>query len=312
MNHSQYYIVDESSGTIRALAREALRGKWLEAALAALIVWAIMVVPSMVFGVFGDFGSLLNFAYTGVVGGPAALGLCNYFLELFRQRSGGLDDMRFGIDYASKAILVYLHVVIRVWLWSLLFVIPGIIAAMRYSMAFYVLADNPTLDPVECLYESSEMMDGNKMKLFLLSLTFIGWSLLATIPFFAIAKLLLAGVDSSLAYFDPAAYNAQIARIARNPLLWISMAPQLLVTVYTGVSTVAFFNLANGSLSIRGDSYFMPPQNTVPAPRSESPMFTKEPAEPATPAESTSYNWNDLSDLPDLPDPSDKPKRILY
>ncbi len=67
-------------------------------------------------------------------------------------------------------------------LWSLLFVIPGIIAAYRYSMALYVLIDNPELGALECLRRSKEMMRGNKFKLFVLELSFIGWILLATIP----------------------------------------------------------------------------------------------------------------------------------
>ena len=69
------------------------------------------------------------------------------------------------------------------FLWSLLFVIPGIIKAFSYSQAMYILADNPGKPALECITESREMMDGHKMDLFVLGLSFIGWILLGMITF---------------------------------------------------------------------------------------------------------------------------------
>lgn len=69
------------------------------------------------------------------------------------------------------------------FLWSLLFVIPGIIAAYRYRMAVYIMIDNPEYSASECIRRSKEMMDGHKGELFILDLSFIGWALLTIIPF---------------------------------------------------------------------------------------------------------------------------------
>ena len=69
------------------------------------------------------------------------------------------------------------------FLWSLLLVIPGIIKGYAYSMAMYILAENPEIGAREALRRSQEMMDGHKLELFCLHLSFIGWHLLAIITF---------------------------------------------------------------------------------------------------------------------------------
>src|SRR6185369_11915903 len=63
-------------------------------------------------------------------------------------------------------------------LWALLFVIPGIIAAISYSQTFFILAENPDMDPMVALEKSKAMMDGNKWKYFDLCIRFLGWAVL--------------------------------------------------------------------------------------------------------------------------------------
>ena len=67
------------------------------------------------------------------------------------------------------------------FLWSLLLIIPGIIKGLGYSMAMYILAENPDMPALEALKKSQEMMDGHKMELFVLYLSFIGWFLLTAV-----------------------------------------------------------------------------------------------------------------------------------
>lgn len=68
-------------------------------------------------------------------------------------------------------------------LWSLLFIIPGIVKAFSYSMAMYILAENPEIGALEAINRSKAMMNGHKMELFVLELSFIGWHLLGAITF---------------------------------------------------------------------------------------------------------------------------------
>ena len=67
-----------------------------------------------------------------------------------------------GFDYFVKAALLRLVTSILILLWTLLFIVPGIIAAIRYSQAFYILADHPDKDIMECIEDSKYLMQGNK------------------------------------------------------------------------------------------------------------------------------------------------------
>ncbi len=66
-------------------------------------------------------------------------------------------------------------------LWTLLFVIPGIVKSYQYKMIPYILADNPDIDWREAFDLSKKMTDGHKMDLFVLDLSFIGWHILSGI-----------------------------------------------------------------------------------------------------------------------------------
>lgn len=63
-------------------------------------------------------------------------------------------------------------------LWSLLFIIPGIIAGYSYAMTGYILAEHPELTASEAIDRSKSMMEGNRFRLFCLELSFIGWGIL--------------------------------------------------------------------------------------------------------------------------------------
>ncbi len=68
---------------------------------------------------------------------------------------------------------------VYIFLWTLLLVIPGIIKAIAYSQTFYILAEDPTISSEAAINKSMAMMDGHKMDYFVLMLSFIGWALLS-------------------------------------------------------------------------------------------------------------------------------------
>ncbi len=70
---------------------------------------------------------------------------------------------------------------VYVFLWTLLLIIPGILAGYRYAMTNFILAENPEMDASEAINRSKEMMDGNKYRLFCLDFSFIGWVILAAL-----------------------------------------------------------------------------------------------------------------------------------
>ena len=88
-----------------------------------------------------------------------------------------------GFAHAAKLILLALLEGLFIFLWSLLFIIPGIIAAYRYRMAKLFLLDHPDAGLMESIRASKEMMRGHKWECFVLDLSFIGWHLLSAIPY---------------------------------------------------------------------------------------------------------------------------------
>ena len=75
---------------------------------------------------------------------------------------------------AAASVLQGLYV----FLWSLLFIIPGIVAGYSYAMTGYILAEHPELTASEAIEQSKQMMSGNRFRLFCLQFSFIGWDLL--------------------------------------------------------------------------------------------------------------------------------------
>jgi len=156
---------------IRKKARELLKGKWTVPVLANIIMFAIAVV----LGSFDKFPQLvLNLLFSGAI----AFGLVSVFLLLVRKKKHDVKNFFDGFRLLEKTIPLSLLMYLFIILWSLLLIIPGIIAALRYSMSYYLLHDNPKLGAQDTIRKSKELMAGYKWKLFCLHLSFIGWYLL--------------------------------------------------------------------------------------------------------------------------------------
>lgn len=86
-----------------------------------------------------------------------------------------------GFKDFTRAFLINLLQSIYTFLWALLFVIPGIVKAIAYSMSYFIAVDNPGLSANECITKSKEMMNGHKWDYFCLMLSYIGWILLSVL-----------------------------------------------------------------------------------------------------------------------------------
>lgn len=118
-----------------------------------------------------------------IIGGTIQLGYCKFLLKQHDGADPDFNDVfsefdRFG-DGFTQRFLVNLYVA----LWSLLFIIPGIIKALSYAMTPYIMSENPGMSASEAISRSMDMMDGYKADLFILHLTFIGWDILAALTF---------------------------------------------------------------------------------------------------------------------------------
>ncbi len=117
-----------------------------------------------------------------ILGGVVQLGYAKYLLAQqdgkpleFNMLFSEFD--RFGTGFAQRFLRI-----LYVGLWSLLLVIPGIVKSYSYSMTTFILAEHPELTASEAINRSKLMMEGHKMDLFILDLTFIGWIFLAALP----------------------------------------------------------------------------------------------------------------------------------
>ncbi len=198
--------------TLRARARANLTGSWglsIGIAAIAVLLGGVLSGPSFLPEVnvkipvlqelanklnreiqFGNLsfrlnlgsGSLFSFA-AFIIGGVLQLGYCRFLLRQHDGRSVEFNDLfsqfdRFGAGFAQR-FLRNLYVT----LWSLLFIIPGIVKSYAYAMTPFIMAEHPNLTASQAIDLSIQMMDGHKTDLFILDLTFLGWSILASLPF---------------------------------------------------------------------------------------------------------------------------------
>lgn len=165
-------------GALKADAKQKIRGKVGGAFAAWFIValisggagWALGLVP-----VVGAY------PYTFLIAPAFGLGLSRMWLDISDDHTPSVTDAFRGFHDYLNAVLVNALFFLFTLLWSLLFLVPGIIKALSWSMAMYVLADNKGKSPMECLRESEKMTRGHKGKLFVFFLSWVGWFLLGVL-----------------------------------------------------------------------------------------------------------------------------------
>lgn len=240
------HIIIEPASKIREIARNALAGYWKPVVLGVVIFFLLTTgVETVLNNIFyftnpvEIYGQKIvnNVPYGGdiyslILKGPLQLGFSIFMLTFFRSRKIDNTLLFEGFSNFGRALLLLVLMIVKITLWTLLFFVPGIIAAFRYSQAFYVLADNPDMSARQCIKESCRIMTGNKGRYFYLLLTFIGWYILAAIP---------SGIYNSISDGIGAVH------VIMNILLWL---PMVVVNAYVNVSTTVFYELATEKLVV--------------------------------------------------------------
>lgn len=127
----------------------------------------IIFIVSLVVGI-------VMFVITSVV----QVGYSRFNLELVDKKEPAIGNLFSYFGYWKTTALASFLSRLYIFLWSLLFVIPGIIASYSYAMIPYILADNPEISASEAIERSKQMMQGNRWRLFCLQISFIGWEIL--------------------------------------------------------------------------------------------------------------------------------------
>lgn len=186
----------------RAWARDALRGHWGTAI-------AVSLVASLLAGGSGSTSqvelkqsldelgissflsreivtviltvSVVMALLSLVIGGVVQLGQSSFYLNLIKGRQARFSDLFGQFHRLWKGFCMQFIMGLFIFLWSLLLVVPGIIAAYRYAMVPYLMAEFPDLGVMDAMAESKRLMHGNKARLFCLQLSFLGWTLLSAL-----------------------------------------------------------------------------------------------------------------------------------
>lgn len=153
----------------KTTARNNLKDRW-GAAIVFMLLYALVagLLSSTVIGIL-LFSSMLM------------IGAYSFYINLAEPRFERIiDGLR---ENLTERIILSVMKNIFIFLWSLLFVIPGIVKSYSYALAELISISDPTKDHNACLKESSSAMDGRKMDLFLFDLSFIGWFILCGLTF---------------------------------------------------------------------------------------------------------------------------------
>lgn len=181
----------KSSRELRHQAWEQLRKSYWMVLVVTLIVTAVPAATSV---------AVVGF----ILAGPLLVGQAIYLIDMIESGSDGkkieLVIEGFKRSFVNSFLAVLLTGIFT-FLWSLLFIIPGIIKSLAYAMTPYIIAENPEIDAMKAIDMSQEMMRGHKMELFMLHLSFIGWYLLGIITFGVGMFFLMPYVQTSVANF---------------------------------------------------------------------------------------------------------------
>lgn len=183
----------KSNRQLKEESLELLRDNWLNALIVCFIVWFLAnsadVLQSRTVEEIYRNGQVIHktveqkSSLLGMVNfflaGPALYGLASFFMKLKREGQAEVTDIFLGLNKFGRNFLTSLLITIFVALWTLLLIIPGIIASYSYSMTWFVLNDNPHFTARQAISRSKELMRGRKMDLFSLQVSFIAWGLLA-------------------------------------------------------------------------------------------------------------------------------------
>ncbi len=165
-----------------------------------LIIWVI----ELLFGAFNTSNSLRGFSVNLIISlimSPMTIGLIVYTLNLLRNKKFNINDLFNQYKNFMPIILVTFVTAVFVIVWSTLFLIPGIVAAMSYSMVPYLMADG-SKNVMETIKKSKEMMYGYKWNYFIFNLSFLPWILLiiATIGIASIYVVPYINVANAIYY----------------------------------------------------------------------------------------------------------------
>ena len=166
---------------IKTRAKEIIKGRLWDFWKGYLLYSVIVVILEGFLGLIfkGDL-EIVGALIASLISAPLSFGFIYYAMKYARGEALDLNDIfRYKKQWIPTFLLTFL-ISLFTSLWMLLFIVPGIIAALSYSMSQYIYCDEE-LEPKECIKASKEMMNGYKWDYFVFGLSFMGWTLLGAL-----------------------------------------------------------------------------------------------------------------------------------
>jgi uncharacterized membrane protein len=158
---------------IMTFARSRLTGNW-GVSVATFLVYLVITLG---LGAIPVIGWIAGF----IISGPLLVGLHGFSLAVARGSEAKVEQLFEGFNFFANGLVAYILALVFTCLWTLLLIVPGIMAALSYSMTFFILADNKELSGLEAIRRSKAMMYGHRWRFSWLLGRFTGWLLLGII-----------------------------------------------------------------------------------------------------------------------------------
>jgi uncharacterized membrane protein len=246
-------IVKQSNKVIKQLSKQALKGHYWEAIVLLLVIRIFTYVPGMLVDTFAPCSEFLLWlmdVYAIVISGPLKMASYLYFLARFRNLDLGLNALPASMNYLLKSFVLHIMISVRIALWAFLFIVPGIFAAIRYSQAFFILAEHPEYTPSMCLYISKQMMRPNMGRLISLILSYLPWIIIAETPRLA---YILYSYRAPLLVSDSYQYFVAVQDVLSDPITMALSLLTLFVIAHVFMGQACFYDIASGKLIFQSE-----------------------------------------------------------
>lgn len=163
----------EENRIIMQNARKSLSNKW------ALAVLSYLIISIILWAVGAIRFPIVSFVICLIISGPIQFGTAFFSSRLAAGKKVDFVQIFEGFrTRIERSFVAYVLEAVFIFLWTLLLIIPGIIASIAYSQTFYILSEDKKIDALDAITKSKQMMYGHKWTYFCLNLRFIGWFLL--------------------------------------------------------------------------------------------------------------------------------------
>ena len=244
--------------------RELLRTAQVSPRGMTALYLGILLVLSLVNSLTSSIGSgglLSTFVtiLTNLMSAVLAAGFVLYCMAIRQGQRAEYLTLFDGFSFVGKVIGLNILIAVFTFLWSLLFVIPGIVASYRYRFALYNLYENPDIGILEALNMSKRQTQGYKGQVFMLDLSYLGWNLLSSLPVMVESVILYWRALESAGLYDVSTFAVQ-ASPAGLPLwvwslvcsLWSLLVCLFYLPNYQCVE-LGYFDTAKDTSGVRAD-----------------------------------------------------------